>query len=343
MTRRRGATAAITALMLAATLDGRGVSRASATPPPSGPPPKVFAFVSGLGGGELRRLNTVGARIDVIAPNWYALRAGSGRLRGPSRPGPLRDAAQRLGIAVWPTVNARTHGAGTWTSARARERIVAALLEVARAPGAAGVTLDMEELRADQRPAFTALVAEAATALHQAGRALAVYVPRPGPGSRAAYDWGPIAHVSDLLLCAGYNEHWSGSGPGPITTSAGFATVLEAALTHAGAAKAVPVLGAFGYRWSRRGSGRLISTEHARHLRRRRHAAPTRSDGAEHYRLGGDTVVFETVAGLRARAAAARAAGARWIGLFSLGREPIEFWTALATARQGTDSAGAAG
>jgi hypothetical protein len=58
-----------------------------------------------------------------------------------------------------------------------------------------------------------------------------------------------------------------------------------------------------------------------------------RSDGSERFRAGADTVVYETTAGLRARAAAARSAGARWIGLFSLGREPPAFWRGLETAR----------
>jgi hypothetical protein len=56
-------------------------------------------------------------------------------------------------------------------------------------------------------------------------------------------------------------------------------------------------------------------------------------DGSARFRLGADTVVYETAAGLRAGASAARAAGARWIGLFSLGREPARFWRGLVTAR----------
>jgi hypothetical protein len=33
-------------------------------------PPRVFAFVSSHGGAEIERLARVGARIDVVAPNW---------------------------------------------------------------------------------------------------------------------------------------------------------------------------------------------------------------------------------------------------------------------------------
>jgi spore germination protein YaaH len=288
-------------------------------------PPRVFAFVSSHGGAELERLARVGARIDVVAPNWYALDAESGALRGPWDRRPLLRVARRRGVKVWPAVNSLTGGSRAWESRAMRRRIVRALLEVADAPGARGATLDMEELRPDQRDAFSALVRSAARRLHAAGRRLAVYVPREG----AAYDWRALARHADLLLCSGYNEHWSGSRPGPITSGRGFAAVVERGLASAGA-KAVPLAGAFGYRWPR---GELISTVDATRLRRETGARARRSDGAERFRTGGDTIVYETAAGLRMRVAAARAAGARWVGLFSLGREPASFWRGLRTAR----------
>ena len=263
--------------------------------------PRVFAFVSNHGGAELERLARVGARIDVVAPNWYGLDAATGELREPWDRQPLLDVAAGHGIEVWPTVNSLTGG-----SDLARRRIVRALVRVARQHD--GVTLDMEELRPDQRDEFTALVRAAGRRV----RRLAVYVPRTG----AAYDWRALARHADLLLVSGYNEHWSGSRPGPITTRRGFARVLDRALAAAGA-RAVPLAGAFGYRWP---AGELISTVDAARLRREVGATGRR------FRVGGDTVVFETAADLRRRWAAARAAGARWVGLFSLGREPASFW-----------------
>jgi hypothetical protein len=208
-------------------------------------------------------------------------------------------------------------------------RIAAALMAVALGPGARGATLDVEELRPDQRAAFSALVREAATALHAAHRRLAVYVLRTG----AAYDWRALAASADLLLASGYNEHWSGSGPGPTMTSGGFAATTQRALALAGPRRAVPVLGAFGYRWAPGAPGRLISSTDAGALRVRTGAHARLRDGSARFRLGADTVVYETAAGLRAGARAARAAGARWIGLFSLGREPARFWRGLVTAR----------
>lgn len=316
---RRLLIATLAATVAVAATEGIRPLESSALKADGGQPPRVFAFVSGHGGAEIERLARVGARIDVVAPNWYALDAATGRLRGPWDRRPLLRVARGHGVEVWPAVNSLTGGSRAWETRAARRRIVRALVRVARDHD--GVTLDMEELRPHQRGEFSALVRAAARRV----RRLAVYVPRPGPGEGAAYDWRAIARHADLLLVSGYNEHWSGSGPGPVTTSRGFGSVVDRALALAGA-KAVPLAGAFGYRWPR---GELISTVDAARLRRESGARARRSDGAERFRVGGDTVVYETAAGLRRRVAAARRRGARWIGLFSLGREPASFWRVI--------------
>jgi spore germination protein YaaH len=289
-----------------------------------GPPPKVFAFVSGLGGAEIARLEQIGSRIDVIAPNWYTIDVGSGELTTPLRgdADALLAAARERRVRVWPTVNALTGTSRAWESPVVRARIAASLRAASLSPGVSGVTLDMEELRPYQRATFSALVREAATDLHAVHRKLAVYVPRPGPVAGAAYDWRGLSRHADLLLASGYNEHWAGGRPGPVTTSRGFGDVVDRAITAAGRRKAVPVLGAFGYRWPASGRGQMISTVDAENVRR-----------GGRFDTGGETVVYNTTAELRAGARAARAAGARWIGLFSLGREPERFWRRLETAR----------
>src|SRR4051794_10760028 len=100
--------------------DGPGAAAVRAP----GPPPKIFAFVSRHGGLELSRLERLGPRIDVVAPNWYALDAATGRLDGSADTERLMAVARRTGVAVWPAVNARTGGSRAWERPRARARIV---------------------------------------------------------------------------------------------------------------------------------------------------------------------------------------------------------------------------
>lgn len=332
---RLGALLAAGAVVLAALAVARAALPDHSSGRPLGVAPRVFVFVSSVGGRELGRLERFGARIDVAAPNWYTLDAASGRIAAPDPRSVARllTVTRARGVQVWPVVNVRTGGSRAWEPAAAQARIARSLEVAALGEGAAGVTLDMEELTAPERGAFSALVGAAAQRLHAAGRQLAVYVPRPGPGGAAAYDWAALAARADLVLTAGYNEHWSGGAPGPITTTAGFAAVVDRGRQLVGTAKAVPLLGAFGYRWAAPGRGALLSTIDADRLRRRSGARSYSADGATGFRVGGDTVSYETTTGLRGRAALARAHGARWIGLFSLGREPIAFWRDFVTHR----------
>ncbi len=333
--RRSAAVAAVALLAALATMFARACVAPSETMEDLPPPPRVFAFVSGLGGAELARLRSVGHRLDVVAPNWFALDVASGRVRGG---GPhterLRRTANAAGAAVWPVVNARMGEAPTILGTAWRERAAQGVASLAAEAGYAGMTLDVEELAPEHGPAFTALVQRTAALLHGQGRRLAVYVPRPFTRFGAAYDWPALAAAADLVLASGYNEHAPGSRPGPVATAGGFATVLE----HAAAVsrtRVAPTLGAFGYRWPRGGGrGKLVSTTTAGRLRRQCRLRGARKDGAVRFTCRGGVVVYESQSGLVARALAARRAGFRWLALFSLGREPAGFWRHVATARR---------
>jgi spore germination protein YaaH len=303
--------------------------------------PRVFAFYSRAGGAELAHLRKVARRIDVLAPNWYAVDLETGAVNDRAPDPEIARLARRRHFAVWPVVNAHTDGEALLASATARRRVVAAVADTAARHRYAGVTLDLEGLLASQRGDYSALVSELAQRLHRSGRRLAVYVPRPPlgdlpadpplggrppDGSAAAYDWPALAHAADLVLASSYNEHWAGSGPGPITTTGGFESVLARAAATS-RRKVVPVLGAFGYDWPRAGgTGRLVSTLDAAAHAARVSARVSRSDGAASYAYGDRVVWYQTAGGLRLRAALARRAHMRWIGLFSLGREPLSFW-----------------
>ena len=185
----------------------------------------------------------------------------------------------------------------------------------------------MEEMLPRQRAPYSTLVAQLAGALHAAHRKLAVYAVRRTAtdvdDGAAAYDWPALARAADLVLASGYNEHSADTSPGPVTTGAGFAAVAQYAAATS-QTKVAPAMGAFGYEWAG-GGARMVSSADAE---RRwpvaaepgsadgRHATdgPRRRRGSSRPRTCG-----------RASARAAQA-GARWIGLFTLGREPARYW-----------------
>jgi hypothetical protein len=311
---------------------GPGPPRPPVRPAGPGPPPHVFAFLSGAGGAELSHLRRYGTRIDVVAPNWFALRLSDGRVGGaPSRTVTRLARAER--VALWPVVNAAVSGDALGAAA-ARTRIAAAVAAVAARYGYGGMTLDLERLPAAASGAFTRLVGLVAARLHAAHRRLAVYVPRrTADDGDVAYDWRALASVADLLIASGYNEHSATSAPGPVTTAAGFARMLRYA-AGISRTRVAPAVGAFGYSWpAGRGDGTLISSVAAERWRRQTGARLEGAGGDAFFEARGRIVHFQTAAALIARARDARDVAMRWLALFSLGREPDAFWAGLATAR----------
>ncbi|HYB29319.1 MAG TPA: hypothetical protein VEF89_22100 [Solirubrobacteraceae bacterium] len=304
-----------------------------------GPPPRVFAFLSGAGGAELEHLRRYGSRISVLAPNWYELNISDQTLSGtPSQP--VVAATRAAGAELWPVVNARLGPDAVIGNYQARDRIARAIAVEAAARGYAGITLDIEPLAVSQSGAYSGLVEAVAARLHAQHEQLAVYVPRRTvQGGDRAYDWLTLARYADLLIASGYDERTASDPPGPITTAAGFAQMLDYA---AGVSRwrVAPALGAFGYIWPARGGpGELLSTVAADQLRRQARARLRGGGSDTFFTADGSIVYYQTSAALAARARDARDAGMRWLALFSLGREPDSFWSHITTARQAASPA----
>lgn len=301
--------------------------------PGPGPHPEVFAFLSGPARTELAHLRRYGPRINVIAPDWYELRLNDLRLTGGPTP-QITALARRTGVQLWPVVNA-TVARGDVLDAAARRWIVTAIAAEAAARSYAGMTLDVEPLPLHLSAAYSELVRALVGRLHAQGEHLAVYVPRrTAGGGDAAYDWRALAANSDLLIASGYDEHSAASHPGPVTTAAGFAQMLDyaAAISRR---RIAPAIGSFGYIWPATGGrGRLISSLAAGRLRRQSGARLQGAGGDAFFRVNGRVVHYQSARALDARARDAQAAGMRWLALFSLGREPDAFWSHLTTARQ---------
>jgi spore germination protein YaaH len=328
--RRRLVAVALVVASLAAAVTAVASPSPSPSRPP-GPPPHVFAFLSGAGGAELDHLRRYGARIDVVAPNWFALRL-SGQVAGAPEAA-VSDLARAEGVAVWPVVNA-TVSAGALTGAAARGRVAAAVAAVAARYRYDGMTLDLEQLPVAESAAFTRLVRVLAARLHAADRRLAVYVPRrTAARGDAAYDWRALARAADLVIASGYNEHSAAGPPGPVTTAAGFARMLGYA-AGVSRSRVAPAVGAFGYSWpARGGAGDLVSSVAADRWRRRADARLRGAGGDAYFFADGRVVHYQTAVALAARARDARDVGMRWLALFSLGREPEAFWSRFTTAR----------
>ena len=208
-----------------------------------GPPPKVFAFVSRVDGAEIARLKQVGLRIDVIAPNWYSLDLGSGALATPLRAN--ADAllvggarAGRAGLADGQRAHRRRAHLGA--PAAVRTQIAGSLRAAALSPGVTGVTLDMEELRADQRGGSARSCGEAAAACTRS-TASSPSTCRGPARWRAPHTTGRRSRATPTCCSPPATTNTGRAGrPGPVTTARGFDDIVERALDAAGRRKAVP-------------------------------------------------------------------------------------------------------
>ncbi len=323
--------AAALGIAAAAAVASGAVGRGAAGP---GPPPRVFAFVSRAGGAELTHLRLYGPRISVVAPNWYALNVVDQTLSGAPSPAVV-ELVRAAGAQLWPVVNARLGRGNAIDNPTVRGRIAGVIAAVASAHDYDGMTLDIEDLAAGQSRAFTALVAAVAGALHAQHQRLAVYAPRrTASGGDRAYDWPALARDADLLIASGYDEHSASTGPGPVSTLAGFDDMLDyaASLTQS---RVAPAVGTLGYSWPVGGGpGIMLSSIQAARLGRLTGVRVRTDGGDSSFRAGGRIVYYQDASQLIAEAHAARASGVRWLAVFSLGREPGTFWAHIRTARQ---------
>jgi spore germination protein YaaH len=299
-----------------------------------GPPPRVFAFLSRAGGSELDHLRRYGSRIAVVAPNWYELSVPAAALSGgPSIPVVALTRAVRA--QLWPVINDRLGPGSRIGDVHVRSRIAAVVAAEAAAHGYDGITLDIEQLPADQTDAYTALVALLARRLHAQHEHLAVYVPRRTVGGGDHdYDWRALNRYADLLIASGYDEHAASGPPGPVMSATGFARMLDYA-KRVSRFSVAPAIAAFGYSWPvGGGAGELISSIDAGRWRHQTGAATRTVDGDVMLRASRRIVYYQNASALVAFAGEARARGMRWLALFSLGREPDAFWAHIRTVRR---------
>lgn len=297
-------------------------------------------------GGTLARATTV----------WHATQA-DGTVSVPAsmppegeRAAALRALEQR-GVAVLAGV--QNFREGSWRGEEIgalvgdesrRQQHVRELLAVADSGSYSGISLDYELVPAASREGFTALVRELADALHAAGKTLTVAVPAKtadgGEPTSEAYDYAALA-VADQLMVMAYDEHWPGSGPGPIASAPWVRSVLAYATERVDADRLALGVAAYAYDWTQPPPGAVrqpatsSTVAAALQLAEERGAEVTELPGAgkrfTYEDDRGATHVVHIAEASSAAAAAAEAArtGVAAVNLWRLGAEDPATWAAL--------------
>ena len=227
-----------------------------------------------------------------------------------------------------------------------------AIVDLAALHGFAGVDLDYENLRVEDRDRYSSFVRELAADLSARGLRLAVTVQPKRQESRSlgpgAADWGRLCQAADRLQIMLYNLHSARTEPGPVTAPGWFGEVLGFARGQCDVARIVPVLKVAGMDWGPKGMKELQHVDVMALLERFGASVEREAEGATPFFRyvapdGPHTVYFEDATGILKKVTALQALGYDQVVLWSLGREDPQLLAQLQKHKESVPSARPAG
>ena len=217
------------------------------------------------------------------------------------------------------------------TSQEAAAATAGAIAALIDSGGYRGVVIDFEGMTPrdlDQLLAFTRAVADSVRAHGVATVVIAVPA-----GDTAAYPAALLLQSADLIMPILYDQHWSGSPPGPIAETEWVMRNLGTRVAEVGAARIVAAFPLYGYRWRKSAETEVVSFDDARRLATmtntplvRDHAsANLRATSPEGWELWvSDRVLLETLV------RESKELGVRKFALWRLGLEDPAVWDFIA-------------
>jgi spore germination protein len=217
---------------------------------------------------------------------------------------------------------------------------VAAIAQLVRQQGFAGIDIDYEELHGTDRAAFSSFITSLGAALHAEGKILSVAV--FAKTTDAGYDqrnvaqgYAAIGRAADQVRLMAYDYHWATSQPGPVAPIWWVRDVIRYAKTQIPAKKIILGVPLYGYDWSG-GRGTTVTWLQAFQLATK-HKARSRFDAASQEpwftytdRSGRKHQVwFENAQSSTAKFAAAQGSGIGGAYLWMYGYEESSTWPAL--------------
>jgi spore germination protein YaaH len=282
-------------------------------------------------------LRTHARELDVAVTGWIGLDSLTGQ---PLLPSAYPDTARLTGgttsrfalVTSW-------HGQGFHrASIRAlgndRARLASAASRIARHADSldySGLVIDFETLE----PTDVATQLAVMRAIRDSARAhgvttMAVAVPAE---ANAAYPTRELLDVADHVLVMLYDQHWSGSEPGPISAPDWVTRNLARVVSEAGAARVIAALPLYGYHWRRGAPGVGVSYEEGRRAAEQA-GIVMRRDSATHAMRGtsvdGATSIWLTDATLLERLVqGVERVGVSRVALWRLGQEDPAVWSRI--------------
>ena len=338
MSRTRLARGAHELLLLACLACAQSSASAGAQPiRPAAPgtSPEVWAFHAPWDPRSVESAVRHRDRIDVLVSGWIALDTADGRARALYTDTLARRSDQRTRFAALVTswVGDRFHPRtvnGLADDAPGLARTASDIGRHAEQLGYSAIVLDFE---AHERGDLDRLV-RVARAIADSARAHGVrQIVMAIPAVDSAYPAASLLGVVDLVLPMLYDEHWSTSAPGPVSSPSWVRSALEARVREAGAARIIAALPLYGYWWRPGGAAAQTIGLADAHRIVGQFSVPLTRDSATgtltaRMRDAGELWVTDAVL-LRDLLEDARETGVRRVALWRLGLEDPGVWSLL--------------
>lgn len=149
-----------------------------------------------------------------------------------------------------------------------RARFIKNLRKEVRRFGYDGVNIDIENMYSNDRDAFSTMIRMMADALHRDGKLVTLSVPANSGDQRAngwarAFDYAQLGKSADRLVLMTYDEHNTGSSPGPVASLNWTESTIRYALKQGVPANRI-MLGIAGYGWDWiEGQRKAVYSSHA--------------------------------------------------------------------------------
>ncbi len=278
-------------------------------------------------------------QLDIVIPDWFSVPGKSCELSENINPR-TRQILKNRGVLVYPRV---TNLAGyAWSDSTGRllrsdrkrnclvKKITERLIEI----GADGVNLDFEHLHVEDKSYFVLFVNELKISFRPHRLKLSVDVSLFDP----AQDILQIGKAADLVMVMAYDEHHSGTGPGPISSQRWFRYQVDEMIDYLGTDKVMIILGAYGYDWtdSNRKPAQSISFRHALDLAAEHNSTITFARGGENSKFSyrdekkiSHEVYFQDSLSFYNQIRYCRSKGLSKFGIWRAGTEDENIWNVL--------------
>ncbi|GHV73960.1 hypothetical protein AGMMS49940_12620 [Spirochaetia bacterium] len=208
-----------------------------------------------------------------------------------------------------------------------RRQLVADILEASKPYD--GLNIDFESIPARDRDNFLSFLKELRDGLENKMFTIAVKA-RTRTISDDAFNYEKIKPLVDRIFVMAYDEHWSGSKPGPIASLNWGRSVAEYALKTVGAEKLVMGLPFYGRAWGDVGTSMAYTHPQIERIKKENSITTGRRENGipafDYKVLVKVTAYYDDIQSLNLRSSIYRDAGVKSIGFWALGQEDPAVW-----------------